>query len=163
MKTFQQHLIEFDNPQIYCDMDGVVADFTAFTTNFLGTKFKDEYWDELPVDLFLQLPPMPDAHVLWGYIKQFQPFMLTAVPRDSRGPIAKRAWKDKTRWMMKNFKLPSSRMRIVLRKNKKNFAMDGRDKRPNILIDDHLGNIREWESAGGIGVHHINANSTINE
>ena len=45
MKTFQQHLIEFDNPQIYCDMDGVVADFTAFTTNFLGTKFKDEYWD----------------------------------------------------------------------------------------------------------------------
>ena len=163
MKTFQQHLIEFDNPQIYCDMDGVVADFTAFTANLLGTKFKDEYWDELPVDLFLQLPPMPDAHVLWGYIKQFQPFMLTAVPRDSRGPIAKRAWKDKTRWMMKNFKLPSSRMRIVLRKNKKNFAMDGRDKRPNILIDDHLGNIREWESAGGIGVHHINANSTIND
>ena len=155
--------MEFDNPQIYCDMDGVVADFVKFTTNFLGTKFKDEYWDELPVDLFLQLPPMPDAHVLWGYIKQFQPFMLTAVPRDSRGPIAKRAWKDKTRWMMKNFKLPSSRMRIVLRKNKKNFAMDGRDKRPNILIDDHLGNIREWESAGGIGVHHINANSTIND
>ena len=163
MKTFQQHLVEFDNPQIYCDMDGVVADFTAFTANLLGTKFKDEYWDELPVDLFLQLPPMSDAHVLWGYIKQFQPFMLTAVPRDSRGPIAKRAWKDKTRWMMKNFKLPSSRMKIVLRKNKKNFAMDGRDKRPNILIDDHLGNIREWESAGGIGVHHINANSTIND
>ena len=163
MKTFQQHLVEFDNPQIYCDMDGVVADFTAFTANLLGTKFKDEYWDELPVDLFLRLPLMPDARVFWGYIKQFQPFMLTAVPRDSRGPIAKRAWKDKTRWMMKNFKLPSSRMRIVLRKNKKNFAMDGRDKRPNILIDDHLGNIREWESAGGIGVHHINANSTIND
>ena len=163
MKTFQQHLIEFDNPQIYCDMDGVVADFTAFTANLLGTKFKDEYWDELPVDLFLQLPPMPDAHVLWGYIKQFQPFMLTAVPRDSRGPIAKRAWKDKTRWMKKHFKLPSDRMKIVLRRNKKNFAMDGRDKRPNILIDDHLGNIREWESAGGIGVHHINANSTIND
>ena len=163
MKTFQQHLVEFDNPQIYCDMDGVVADFTAFTANLLGTKFKDEYWDELPVDLFLRLPLMPDARVLWGYIKQFQPFMLTAVPRDSRGPIAKRAWKDKTRWMMKNFKLPSNRMKIVLRKNKKNFAMDGRDKRPNILIDDHLGNIRELESAGGIGVHHINANSTIND
>ena len=41
--------------------------------------------------------------------------------------------------------------------------MDGREKRPNILIDDHIGNIREWESAGGIGVHHINANSTIND
>jgi len=163
MKTFTQHLIEFDNPQIYCDMDGVVADFTKFTTDFLGTKFKDEYWDDLPLDMFLQLPPMPDAHILWKYIKPFQPFMLTAVPRESRGPIAKRAGKDKTRWMMKQFKLPSDKMRIVLRKNKRNFAMDGRDKRPNILIDDHKGNIREWESAGGIGVHHINANSTIND
>ena len=163
MKTFSQHIMEFDNPQIYCDMDGVVADFVKFTTNFLGTKFKDEYWDDLPLDLFAQLPKMPDADVLWGYIKQFQPFMLTAVPRESRGPIAKRAWKDKTRWMMKNFKLPSSRMIIVLRKNKKKFAMDGRDKRPNILIDDHLGNITEWEGAGGIGVHHISASSTIND
>ena len=106
---------------------------------------------------------MKDADQLWGYIKQFSPFMLTAVPRESRGPVAKRAWKDKTRWMKKNFRLPSDRMRIVLRKNKKNFAVDGRDKRPNILIDDHLGNIREWEKAGGIGVHHIDATSTIND
>ena len=163
MKSFQQHIIEFDNPQIYCDMDGVVADFVKFTSNYLGTKFKDELWQDLPVDLFLQLPKMPDADVLWGYIKQFQPFMLTAVPRESRGPIAKRAWKDKTRWMMKNFKLPSSRMKIVLRRNKKNFAMDGRDKRPNILIDDHIGNIKEWESAGGIGILHTDAASTIND
>ena len=163
MKSFQQHIMEFDNPQIYCDMDGVVADFLKFTNNILGTKFKDEYWSDLPLDTFAQLPKMPDADVLWGYIKQFQPFMLTAVPRESRGPIAKRAWKDKTRWMKKNFRLASDRMRIVLRKNKKNFAVDGRDRRPNILIDDHLGNIREWEGAGGIGVHHISASSTIND
>jgi hypothetical protein len=163
MRGFKQHLVEFDNPQIYCDMDGVVADFLKFTNNLLGTKFKDDFWSELPVDTFLQLPKMSDADVLWGYIKQFSPFMLTAVPRLQRGPIAKRAPKDKTRWMMKNFRLPASQMRIVLRKNKKNFAMDGRDKRPNVLIDDHEGNIRDWESAGGIGIHHINANLTISE
>jgi hypothetical protein len=89
--------------------------------------------------------------------------MLTAIPRPQRGPIAKRAPKDKTRWMMKNFKVPSSRMKIVLRQNKKNFAMDGRDKRPNVLIDDHKGNIRDWESAGGIGIVHTDAASTIND
>jgi len=86
MKSFSQHLTEFDNPQIYCDMDGVVADFIAYTTNLLGHKFTDDDWDDLPVDMFLQLPPMKDAHVLWGYIKQFQPFMLTAVPRESERP-----------------------------------------------------------------------------
>ena len=139
MKSFTQHLMEFDNPQIYCDMDGVVADFTTYTTNLLGHAFSDEDWDSLPVDFFLQLPPMEDAHLLWNYIKQFDPFMLTAVQRESRGPVA----------------------RIVLRKHKKNFAKDGRDGRPNLLIDDHLGNIREFEREGGIGVHHINANTTI--
>ena len=65
MKGFEQYLVEFDFPQIYCEMDGVVADFTTYTTNLLGTKFKDEYWDDLPVDFFLQLPPMKDAHILW--------------------------------------------------------------------------------------------------
>ena len=163
MKQFNHYLVEFDFPQIYCDMDGVVADFTKFTTDVLGAKFTDNDWHSLPDDLFLQLPKMPDADRLWGYIKKFQPFMLTAVPRESRGPIAKRAWKDKTRWMKINFRLPADRMRIVLRKHKRNFAMDGRDKRPNVLIDDHLGNIREWEGAGGIGVHHTSADSTIND
>jgi hypothetical protein len=41
--------------------------------------------------------------------------------------------------------------------------MDGRDKRPNVLIDDHKGNIRDWESAGGIGIVHTDAASTIND
>ena len=37
--------------RIYCDMDGVVADFIAYTTNILGHKFTDDDWDDLPVDL----------------------------------------------------------------------------------------------------------------
>ena len=161
MKSFTQHLMEFDYPQIYCDMDGVVADFTTYTTDLLGHSFSDDDWDDLPVDFFLQLPPMADAHLLWNFIKQYDPFMLTAIPREERGPVARRAWKDKTRWMKKHFRLPEDRMRIVLRKNKKKFAKDGRDGRPNLLIDDHLGNVKEFKAAGGIGVHHIDARTTI--
>ena len=49
MKSFSQHLVEFDNPQIYCDMDGVVADFLKFTRNILGTKF-NRFWEDIPED-----------------------------------------------------------------------------------------------------------------
>jgi hypothetical protein len=41
--------------------------------------------------------------------------------------------------------------------------LDGRDGRPNILIDDHLGNIQEFIKAGGIGVHHKSASNTIKQ
>ena len=51
MKKFKEFIVEFDSPQIYCDMDGVLADFQKFTTEHLGHKFKDEYWHELPNDL----------------------------------------------------------------------------------------------------------------
>ena len=61
MKKFKEFIIEFDSPQIYCDMDGVLADFVKFTREHLGQKFTDEKWHELPHDLFYQLPPMRDA------------------------------------------------------------------------------------------------------
>ena len=125
MKSFTQYLVEFDFPQIYCDMDGVLADFTSFTTKHLGAKFSDERWQDLPEDLFYQLPPMSDARNLWNYIKQFDPFVLTAVPRESRGPIAGRAAEDKSRWMKKTFGLNKEMMRPVMRRNKSNFAKDG--------------------------------------
>ena len=164
MKSLNQYLVEFDNPQIYCDMDGVVADFLKFTRNALGgNKFKDKFWQDIPVDTFAQLDKMPYADVLWGYIKKFRPIMLTAAPRESRGAIAKRAPQDKIRWMKKNFGLGERDMRVVKRQDKKKFAKDGRDKRPNVLIDDHAGNIKEWEAAGGIGILHTDAASTIND
>ena len=47
-------LMEFDEPTIYCDMDGVIADFQKFTSEHLGKKFKDDYWGELPDDMFFQ-------------------------------------------------------------------------------------------------------------
>ena len=79
MKT----LLEFDSPQIYCDMDGVLADFDQGIIDMIGGKFKDERWHELPDDFFHRLKPMPDAKQLWGFIGKFDPFILTAIPRSS--------------------------------------------------------------------------------
>ena len=48
-----------------------------------------------------------------------------------------------------------------MRSDKQRFARDGRTQAPNILIDDHEKNIREWESKGGIGIHHTSVERTI--
>jgi len=34
-KKFKHYLVEFDTPQIYCDMDGVLADFEKENGNRL--------------------------------------------------------------------------------------------------------------------------------
>ena len=36
-------------------------------------------------------------------------------------------------------------------------------EKPNVLIDDFKKNIVEWESKGGIGVHHTEVGKTIAE
>ena len=159
MKT----LLEFDSPQIYCDMDGVLADFDNGVKNMIGGKFSDARWDELPDDFFLQLQPMKDAQKLWDFIGKYDPFILTAIPRSSRGPIAKRAAEDKTRFMKRWFGVSADKMYPVQRVNKANFAMDGRDSRPNLLIDDHIKNIQAFRKARGIGVRHTSASNTIKQ
>ena len=156
-------LMEFDEPTIYCDMDGVIADFQKFTSEHLGKKFKDDYWGELPDDMFFQLPKMPDADQLWNFIKKYDPLILTAHPRPGRGPISDRAASDKVKWMKKNFNWPSSKIYPVLRANKANFAKDGRDGRPNLLIDDHPKNVQEFRKRGGIGIIHTSAANTIKQ
>ena len=165
MKNFKQYLMEFDTPTIYCDMDGVIADFVTYTSKRLGKPFKDENWLDLPEDMFYQLSPMSDAFVLWKFIGKYNPNILTAVPRkaESRGAVSERAADDKKRWVKKHFNVPENRVYAVLRQFKEKFAKDGRDGRPNLLIDDHIKNIDAFRKRGGIGVHHTSAQNTIKE
>jgi hypothetical protein len=163
LRDFRIKLMEFDTPTIYCDMDGVLADFIKFTTKILGKPFKDQYWGELPKDIFFQLDPMSDAHRLWSFIVKFDPRILTAHPKPGRGPVSDQAPDDKKRWMMKHFRWPASKIFPVLRADKSRFAKDGRDGRPNLLIDDHIKNCIDFRNRGGIAVVHTSANNTIKE
>ena len=65
--------------------------------------------------------------------------------------------------MKRWFGVSSDRMYPVMRADKMRFAKDGRDGRPNLLIDDHIKNIAQFKSAGGIGVIHKSARKTITE
>jgi len=66
------------------------------------------------------------------------------------------------KWLRKNLRLTQrSRIHLVLRSQKQNFAMT--NNKPNVLIDDHEKNIKEWESKGGIGIHHLSVSNTLIE
>ncbi len=165
MKSFKDYLVEFDTPQIYCDMDGVLVDFVKYTSEHLGQPFTDEKWTELPTDMFYQMPPMSDAKVLWNFIGKYDPFILTAVPRKSieRGPVSERAADDKKRWMKKHFRVNDAKIYAVLRKFKYKFAKDVKDGRQKLLIDDHAKNVEGFKKAGGLGIVHTSAINTIKE
>jgi hypothetical protein len=65
------------------------------------------------------------------------------------------------KWLRKNAKLTQrGRIHLVLRRQKQDFAMT--NNKPNVLIDDHIKNIREWESKGGIGIHHTSVSKSLN-
>jgi len=161
-----------DRPQVYCDMDGVVADFEGYVkTTFNMDKITTADWEErIPENVFAIIPPKPDAFELWNYIKDYDPIMLTAAPSEKKAPAHyARAAEDKTAWMAKYFGLPADRMRVVQRQDKKQYARDGRDKSPNLLIDDYIKNVEEFRAGpqgvsitgGGIAIHHTSAQSTI--
>ena len=50
---------------------------------------------------------------------------------------------------------------LGIKTDKQKFAMT--NNKPNLLIDDYIKNINEWESRGGIGVHHTSPSNTIAE
>ena len=80
--------------RLFCDMDGVLADFDAGYERVTGTKltprdyraeWTDVEWGDLRAtapNFFRDLPPMRDAHDLWAYIARHSPTILTGVPME---------------------------------------------------------------------------------
>jgi hypothetical protein len=65
------------------------------------------------------------------------------------------------KWLSKNTSWKKSRVNLVKRADKKKYATT--DGKPNVLIDDYIKNIKEWEKKGGIGVHHTEVGKTLAE
>ncbi len=151
---------------LYSDSDGVICDFYAQAEKVLGHKWlsddskkhdhglilnqHEEFWETIP--------PMPDWKIYWDYIEKYNPHILTAVPDWDHN--FSEVDRGKREWYRRHIpSLPGSRIHVVYRKDKQLYAVNGNTR--NILIDDHPKNIREFEAAGGIGIHHISAKVTI--
>jgi hypothetical protein len=158
------------NYKIYCDMDGVLADFEARFEHFAGLS-PDEYrkeiaqkygekqvdkmfWNlidkQIGVRFWRGIPWMPQGKQLWEYIKPYNPSLLSSPSWDESSRIGKSLWvKDH---------LPGTKLIFRQAKQKSDFA------EPNsILIDDREDTIMSWKAKNGIGILYKTTDQTINE
>jgi len=164
---------EVSNPteyKIYCDLDGVLADFIKGVREKLvpdyteeryegNRKYRDEMWAAMREyaknggKFWYELDVMPDAHQLWNHIKDYNTEILTAT-----GPTDLGASQQKVAWFPEKFG-KGTKVNVVDSSNDKAiFAA------PNhILIDDKDKSINPWIAQGGIGILHTSAANTISE
>ena len=147
------------NYKIYCDMDGVLADFESGYEKLTGIDLKGEFqkgsdfWDPISkagVGFWAGLKWMPGGQKLWDYIKPYNPDLLSAPSREESSRIGKAVWVK--------YKLPGTKLILRYAKQKQQLATP-----ESILIDDRQINIDQWEAAGGIGILHTSADNTISQ
>ena len=151
-----------DLPEIYCDMDQVLCDFMKSADAVVGGSFvtadRENRWKKIAQtkDFWANLDWMPGAKRLYSFISKYDPHILSAASdRDNNSRSGK------LKWLSKNTKFKRSNINLVKRENKQKYATT--NGKPNVLIDDYLKNITEWESKGGIGVYHTETGKTITE
>jgi hypothetical protein len=151
------------NYTIYSDMDGVLSDFDKRFMEFSDGKLPSQYEKEFGREKFWELIDgkvgvpfwagmswMPDGKTLWSYIEKYNPIILSAPSRNQESRYGKRIWKKRN--------MPSTKMILAYADKKKEYADS-----TSILIDDREENIKQWNEAGGIGILHTSAASTISQ
>jgi len=152
-----------DLPEIYCDLDEVLVDFLRAADAAVGGNFskadRETRWSIINQikGFWANVGWKPNAKRLYDFIIRYDAHVLSAFT--GRDPTSK---VGKMKWLKKNTKFKRANVHLVLRSQKKSYAKT-KDEKPNVLIDDYDKNIREWEAAGGIGIHHTDVGKTISE
>jgi len=146
--------------KIFVDLDGVLADFEkefekfdeGSIGNYMKTHDSSDLWKlikEEDPDYFINLDMKPDGKKLWNFIKEYNPTVLTRIPHSM-----KNATNDKKEWVKKHL---GTGLKVLTTTGKKSkYIVDN-----GILIDDMDENIKDWEKAGGSGIKHTSAETTI--
>ena len=157
-EIFEEDIKEKADYKIYCDMDGVIADFDKGYKELTGREAsfdtpKEEFWAPIQkagAEFWIKLQWMPDGKQLWEFIKPYNPQLLSAPSKDESSKIGKFVWVKRN--------VPGTKLILRSAERKQEFAT------PNsILIDDRADNIQRWKDAGGVGIHHTSAADTIQQ
>ena len=151
-----------DLPSIYCDMDMVLCDFLKGAERVIGMPFslanKQGRWEKITdtKDFWANLEWMPGAKKIVQSIMRYDAHILSAY--STKDPNSQ---SGKMKWLSKNTNFKRGNIHLVQRAQKASYAQT--DGKPNVLIDDYIKNIKEWENKGGIGIHHTAVPKTLNE
>ena len=157
-----RQISEEELPTIFCDMDQVLCDFMKGAEKAIGGSFasadKKKRWNAInqTKGFWANLEWMPGAKRLWDFISKYDTEILSAY--SGRDPTSRTG---KLKWLSKNTKIKRGKINLVMRSDKQKYATT--NGKPNVLIDDYIKNINEWEAKGGIGIHHTNVSKSIAE
>ena len=163
--------------KIYCDMDGVLTDFSGDfmklakqigeieiserddVPNNAAARYEKKHGSEAfwkvvelgGLKFWSDMSWNPGGKKLWNYISKYNAEILSAPSKR----VLETCIKGKRIWCSR---LGSPKIHFRSKDKKKEFA-----NKNSILIDDLKSNISDWNKSGGIGIHHKNSNSTISQ
>ena len=148
--------------KIYVDMDGVLTDWEKQFKRYNdgvpvetyeaehGSVKRYEFVKKNSPEFYSTMDWISDGKVLYNFIKDL-PIEILTHSTDEESSAGKLTW-------LKNNNITATSNLVRRRKDKANYA-----KSDTILIDDKPVTIDEFNKAGGIGILHTDAISTINK
>ena len=148
--------------KIYCDLDGVLADFVKGVIDLTKMKPEDQsqrkMWQRILAKehFFETLDWMPQGQTLWSHIQSIskqKPTILTGLPSNGQNKVVK----SKKKWC-KDKLGEDIEVITCMSKAKHEYSAKG-----HILIDDRSALKANWVKQGGIFIHHYNIDKTVHE
>jgi predicted kinase/5'(3')-deoxyribonucleotidase len=136
-------------PQLFLDLDGVLADFDGFIERELGIVNNREneapdFWDRVRSyagRLYRDMEPLPHATELYQRLKPYRPVILTGVPFSL--PTAAQ---DKREWVKAHID-PDVQVVTCKSRNKSKYMLPG-----DVLLDDWEKHKAAWTDKGGVWI-----------
>lgn len=144
-----QNQASSNQPYVFLDLDGVLADFDthARQQGKLTPNGKVDY-DALDYAWWATMPVYAGAKDFYDAVTRQAPTSFLTGP-----VLSEECYAGKAHWVQG---FVPARGKFVLEDliicdAKKKFLMAGPNR---ILVDDRIANVKAWEAAGGIGIHH---------
>lgn len=145
-------------PNVYLDLDGVMADFDAHFPALFGVDHKsmldDDMWSTINghPSYFRDMPPCPGAKEFYRSIEWLTPIILTACPKSNYPHVAR----QKREWVREHLSTTCQVLPVMGGSSKPLFMQSPGD----ILIDDFERNTKAWQLEGGFAILHKDFKTT---